>query len=343
MYIPSWQLPDDGLQIQTLDAHTGGEPLRIITGGLPKIPGKNVLEKRRYFREHLDYIRTALMWEPRGHADMYGAVLTEPHSQEADFGVFFIHNEGYSTMCGHAVIALATALLEVGILEKPGENPEIRMDTPAGLVSATAFRKNGRVHKVAFRNVPSFVYAIDQTVEVPGIGRISYDIAYGGAFYVYCDAHALGIDLTESHYGQLIDWGRRIKYAVREQVEIHHPFEEDLSFLYGTIFVGTAHDSNHHSRNVCIFANGEVDRSPTGTGVSGRIALHITRKEIDLYQSLTIESILGSLMEVEAVERLNYGDYDAVIPRVSGSAHITGTHTFYIDPNDPLQKGFIFR
>ena len=343
MHIPSWQLPTDGLHIQTLEAHTGGEPLRIITGGLPEIPGQNVLERRRFFKEHLDYIRTALMWEPRGHADMYGAVLTEPHSPDADFGVFFIHNEGYSTMCGHAVIALATALLEVGILEKTGDCPEIRMDTPAGLVVATAFRKNGRIHKVSFRNVPSFVYKLNQIVEVPGMGSVSYDIAYGGAFYAYCDAQKLGIGLTAADYGQLIDWGRRLKYAVQDQMEIKHPFEEDLSFLYGTIFIGAAKDPNNHSRNVCIFADGEVDRSPTGTGVSGRAALHMARKEIQLHQAIYIESILGTLMEVQAVEELTYGDYEAVVPVVSGSAYITGAHTFYLNPHDPLKKGFIFR
>ena len=178
----SWQLPSDGLIIQTLDAHTAGEPLRIITNGLPEIPGANVLAKRRYFRENLDYIRTGLMWEPRGHADMYGAILTEPNSPEADFGVFFIHNEGYSTMCGHAVIALATALLEVGILNKEGESPQILMDTPAGRVVATAHREAGKVWQVSFQNVPSFVYASNRKVEVAGIGEVTYDIAFGEPF-----------------------------------------------------------------------------------------------------------------------------------------------------------------
>ncbi len=338
-----WQLPSDGLIIQTLDAHTAGEPLRIITDGLPEIPGDNVLAKRRYFRENLDYIRTGLMWEPRGHADMYGAILTEPNSPEADFGVFFIHNEGYSTMCGHAVIALATALLEVGILDKEGESPQILMDTPAGRVVATAHREGGKVKQVSFQNVPSFVYATNRKVEVAGIGEVSYDIAFGGAFYAYCDAEELGIGLKEENYLQLIDWGRKIKQAVMAREKIAHPFEEDLGFLYGTIFIAKAENSQHHSRNVCVFADGEVDRSPTGTGVSGRAALHVAKGELEMGQSITIESILGTTMEVQALKRTSFGDYEAIIPEVQGSAHITGQHSFYFDPMDSLKEGFIFR
>lgn len=338
-----FSLPPNGLQIETLDAHTAGEPLRIITGGLPPLLGANVLAKRRYFREHLDHIRTGLMWEPRGHADMYGAVLTEPNDSEADIGVFFIHNEGYSTMCGHAVIALATALLEVGILEKEGNAPHIVMDTPAGRVVATAHLKEEKVAQVSFRNVPSFVYAKNRTIDVPGIGLVAYDIAFGGAFYVYCEAQQLGIGLEEKNFLQLIDWGRKIKQAVQEQDEIIHPFEPELGFLYGTIFVGEPINPQHHSRNVCVFADGEVDRSPTGTGVSGRAALHAAHGELEIGQAITIESILGTTMEVKVLEKTSYGSYEAVIPEVSGSAFLTGRHTFYFDPQDPLCEGFIFR
>ena len=338
-----FSLPTNGVQIETLDAHTAGEPLRIITGGLPPLPGATVLAKRRYFRENLDHIRTGLMWEPRGHADMYGAVLTEPNDSEADFGVFFIHNEGYSTMCGHAVIALATALLEVGIIEKDGVAPRIVMDTPAGRVEATAYREGQKISKVSFRNVPSFVYAQNREIEVPGIGLLTYDIAFGGAFYVYCDAQELGMGLGEKNFLQLIDWGRKIKEVVRERDEIIHPIEPELSFLYGTIFVGLPDDSQHHSRNVCVFADGEVDRSPTGTGVSGRAALHVAKGELEIGKSIVIESILGTTMEVKALSHTTFGAYPAIIPEVTGSAAITGKHSFYIDPSDPLRKGFIFR
>ncbi|MFK7903527.1 MAG: proline racemase family protein [Chitinophagales bacterium] len=340
----TWKPPENWLQIHTIDAHTGGEPLRIITSGLPKIKGNTILEKRAYFKKHYDHLRTGLMWEPRGHADQYGAILTEPSTKDGDIGVFFLHNEGYSTMCGHAVIALTKVLFDTGMIQSDAQNPVLKLDTPAGRVRATAFRnEKGVVEKASFLNVPSFVYLKNQQIEVKGIGKVEFDIAFGGAFYAYCNASKLGIDLTPDSYNQLIDWGRRIKYAVMEQFDIVHPFEADLGFLYGTIFIGAAQNPQHHSRNVCIFAEGEVDRSPTGTGVSGRAALHFSRNEIAMNQSIRIESILDTCMDVEVTEITTFGGYEAVVPKVSGMAYITGQHTFCFDPDDELNKGFIFR
>ena len=238
-------------KITTMDMHTGGEPLRIFTGGIPEIKGDSILEKRRYFRDHLDNIRTSTMWEPRGHADMYGAVITEPCSEGSDFGTFFLHNEGYSTMCGHAIIALTKYVLDMGLLHKEEQNPLIKIDAPPGLITAKAFRKGNNVEKVTFKNVPSFVLLRDAEVKVEGLGIINFDVAYGGAFYALVDAGSLKLKLDGSHYNKLIDHGRKIKHAVMEQFEIKHPFEEDLSFLYGTIFTGHANDDKHHSRNVC--------------------------------------------------------------------------------------------
>lgn len=339
----NWRPPKDWLCISTIDAHTGGEPLRVYTGGLPEIKGKTILEKRRYFRNNFDYIRTGTMWEPRGHADMYGAVLTEPVTPDGDFGVFFLHNEGYSTMCGHAIIALTTLTLDTGMIEKSGNNPVLKIDAPAGRITATAHRRDGRVKDVSFLNVPSFVYTKDQKIHVPGIGDVTYDIAFGGAYYAFCQSEPLGLGLAAEDYHQLIDWGRRIKQTVMENVEIEHPTEKDLGFLYGTIFVGPPSDPTHHSRNVCIFAEGEVDRSPTGTGVSARAAIHHSQGDIGTGESITIESILGTLMTVKIAEETEFGGYRAVIPEVSGSASITGQNQFYFDPADPLKNGFIFR
>ncbi len=339
----NWIPPKDWLKIKTIDAHTGGEPLRIILDGLPEIKGKNILEKRRFFRENYDHIRTGLMWEPRGHADQYGAILTEATTSDGDLGVFFLHNEGYSTMCGHAIIAITKTVFDTKIIEKTGDTPTLKLDTPAGRVVATAYRENGIVHRVSFINVPSFVYKLNQKIEVAGIGTVEYDIAFGGAFYVFCNADKLGIGLQPKDHNQLIDWGKRIKYAIMEAMPIVHPFEEDLGFLYGTIFIGKANDETHHSRNVCVFAEGEVDRSPTGTGVSARAALHHVRGEIRVGERITIESILGTLMTVEVTETTTFGKHKAVIPKVTGTASITGQHEFYFDPNDDLGKGFIFR
>ncbi|MCU4164130.1 proline racemase family protein [Carboxylicivirga caseinilyticus] len=339
----SWQPPVNWQQIKTVDLHTGGEPLRVLYDGLPDIKGSTILEKRRYFKTHLDVIRTGTMFEPRGHADMYGAIITEPVTDKADFGTFFLHNEGYSTMCGHAIIALTKLVFDTGMIHKKGDTPELIIDAPPGLIRAKAYRKNNVVDKVSFLNVPSFVLYSDETIQVDGIGEIKFDVAFGGAFYAFVDADSLQLRLDANNYNQLIDWGRKIKKAVMAQFPITHPFERDLSFLYGTIFTGKAFNTNHHSRNVCVFAEGEVDRSATGSGVSARAALHYAKGDLQPGQSITIESILGTTMEVKIAEITSYGPYEAVVPEVSGTAHLTGKNEFWFDPNDPLREGFIFR
>lgn len=337
----TWQPPTHWTRITTVDMHTGGEPLRIVTSGLPPIEGRTVLEKRRYFRKHYDHLRTGLMWEPRGHADMYGAIVTP--SENADFDVFFLHNEGYSTMCGHAIIALTKLALETGLVRKAGDNPKLIINVPAGAIRAQAVMDEGKVREVSFFNVPSFVYLRDQHVEVSGLGRVRFDVAYGGAFYATVEAAPLGLELTAEHCNRLIDCGRRIKHAVMAQFPIEHPLESDLSFLYGTIFTGPARVPGHHSRNVTVFAEGEVDRSATGTGVSARAALHHAKDELRLNEKIIIESILDSTMSVQAIEETTFGPYDAIIPEVAGTASFTGSHEFYFDPSDPLGQGFNFR
>lgn len=338
-----WQPPATWQCIETIDAHTGGEPLRIITGGFPELQGNTILERRRFARENLDHLRTALMFEPRGHADMYGCILTPPVSPDADFGVLFIHNEGYSTMCGHAIIALTKVALQTGMLPKQAPVTTIKIDAPAGLITAFATIENDEVTHVRFQNVPSFVADLDAVVEVPGLGKITYDLAFGGAFYAYVQADQLGLNCTPDEYKELIDKGTQIKQAVMNSRKIVHPYEKDLGFLYGTIFIAPSTTGNADSRNVCIFAEGEVDRSPTGTGVSGRAAIHYARKELEVGESMTIESILDTQFTTKVVAETTFGDYTAIIPEVSGTAHITGKNQFWIDPADSLQKGFIFR
>jgi len=343
----NWQPPAHWTRITTIDLHTGGEPLRVLTSGLPTIEGRTVLEKRRYFREHHDHLRTGTMWEPRGHADMYGAVITP--SLDADFDVFFLHNEGYSTMCGHAIIALTTLVVETGLFRSDpvsgdgSSEVQLTFSVPAGLIHARARLEGGKAREVRFRNVPSFSYLRDREVEVPGMGRVRFDVAYGGAFYALVEAMPLGVKLAPDQFNKLIDYGRRIKLAVSNAFTIEHPFEKDLSFLYGTIFTGPPQVPDRHSRNVCIFADGEVDRSATGSGVSARAALHHAKGELGLRQRITIESILGSTMTVEAIEKTRFGPHDAVIPEVSGTAFVTGRNDFYFDPADPFISGFIFR
>ncbi|HEX5874884.1 MAG TPA: proline racemase family protein [Pyrinomonadaceae bacterium] len=335
--LTDWRAPEHWTRTTTIDMHTGGEPLRVIIDGLPHIEGRTVLEKRSYFRDHYDHLRTGLMWEPRGHADMYGAVLTP--SDDADLDVFFLHNEGYSTMCGHAIIALTKLAVETKIVNKT----QVSFNVPAGRIEARANVVDGRVIETSFRNVPSFVYLRDQQVDVPEIGRVPFDVAYGGAFYAIVKTDKGELSLAPGNFNRIIDYGRRIKREVMSRFPITHPYESDLSFLYGTIFTGPPLNPAHHSRNVCIFAEGELDRSATGSGVSARAALHFARGELALNERVTIESILGSTMSVKVVETTRFGPYDAVIPEVSGTASITGRHEFYFDPEDLSRNGFILR
>jgi trans-L-3-hydroxyproline dehydratase len=334
------------MQIKTIDMHTGGEPLRVIIDGFPELKGNSVLDYRRYCKENYDDLRTALLFEPRGHADMYGCILTPANDEDGDFGIIFLHNEGYSTMCGHAIIAISTLAVEMNwIAVKEGENL-LKIDAPCGRITSFTNVKNGIVIGVKFHCVPSFVVGLNRTVDVNGLGKVRYDLAYGGAFYAYVDLNknSLNLDLTANSYRELIKTGMDIKHAVMKQdSEILHPFENDLSFLYGTIFIGDALDKENDSRNVCIFAEGEVDRSPTGSGVSGRMAIHKAKNEIKIGQKMRIESITNSVFTGAVISEENYGPFTAVIPQVEGTAHITGMHTFIIDPNDPMKNGFILR
>lgn len=335
--------PTDWLRITTIDAHTGGEPFRVIVDGFPELQGNTILEKRRYAKEHYDHIRTALMWEPRGHADMYGCILTPPTTPDADFGILFIHNEGFSTMCGHGIIGITTVVLETGMLPMVSPVTTLKIDSPAGRITAFAHIENGHVKNVSFHNVPSFVVSLDDVVDVPGLGKVRYDLVFGGGFYAYVNAADVNVTCTPEDFRPLIEKGMAIKRAVMNSRAIEHPFEKDLGFLYGTIFVDEPREAGSHSRNVCIFADGEVDRSPTGTGVSGRLALHYRRGEIQKGETIVIESILGSKFSGRVIDEVAFGPYAAIQPEVSGEAHIVGRNELWINPNDPLKDGFILR
>jgi proline racemase len=338
-----WKPGSNWTIIKTIDADAAGEPLRIVISGLPPIPGNSIIEKRRYAQNHYDHLRTALVWEPRGHADMYGCIPTEPVSPDSHLGVLFFHNAGFSTMCGHGIIALTTVALETGMVKVKGTSPVLKIDTPAGQVTAIARRERDRVKEVSFLNVPSFVYALDKAVEVAGLGKVKVDVAFGGAFYAFCRDEDLGVRLIPEDFRHLINVGMKVKRAVAESLPIRHPVAPDLGFLYGTIIVGSPQDPAHHSRNVCIFADGEVDRSPTGTGVSARAALHFARGELKKGDIFVVESILGTCFSGRIAEVTQFGPYAALIPEVTGSASIIGRNEILIDPEDPLRHGFILR
>jgi proline racemase len=337
----------DWLKIKTIDMHTGGEPLRVIVDGFPKLKGYSVLEYRRYCKENFDHLRTALMFEPRGHADMYGCILLPPNDDEGDFGIIFLHNGGYSTMCGHAIIAISTLAIEMKWIDVKEGGNIIKIDAPCGRITSFANIQNGKVSRVRFHCVPSFVVGLDRQVQIDGLGTVTYDLAYGGAFYAYVDMakNKFNFDLSKNSFRELINQGMKIKHAVmKADKKILHPFENDLSFLYGTIFIdNNKQPSGADSQNVCIFAEGEVDRCPTGSGVSGRMAIHKMRNEIDYGETISIESITGSIFKGSIISEEDYGPFKAVIPQVEGTAYITGMQTFVIDPSDPMENGFILR
>ena len=331
---------------KTIDMHTGGEPLRVIMEGLPEIDAKSVLEYRRILRDQHDYVRQVLMYEPRGHADMYGCVLTPPNDDTGDFGIVFLHNEGYSTMCGHAIIAISTLAVEMQWVEVKAEQHVLEIDAPCGRITSYVDMKDGIVESVTFHCVPSVVLYNNISLEVPNLGCVNLDLAEGGAFYadVRMEDHDFPFGLEPKDYRAIIEAGMQIKKTVIESnLLIEHPFETDLSFLYGTIFTQVSQKENIDSRNVCVFADGEVDRCPTGSGVAGRMAIHYMKDELAQGQKMRIESITDSVFEGSAIDTIAYNKHQAVIPAIKGTAYLTGIHEFLIDEHDPFQKGFFLR
>lgn len=328
--------------IQTVDCHAAGEPLRIITGGIPPIPGETILERRRYFQEHLDGVRRLLMWEPRGHQDMYGCVVTPPVSSGAHYGVLFMHNEGYSTMCGHGVIGLATALIETGQVSAAQPETVIVFDTPAGPVRARARIEGGRVRDVTMRNVPSFVYATG-ALAVPDHGTIPATIAYGGAFYVLIEGPASGLGERPGPLRGLVDASAAVKAAASAAWDVAHPLEPEIRGLYGVVTAWPPRRPGAHQTSLTVFADREVDRSPCGTCLSARMAALWREGRLGVEEPFVSESLAGTRFTGRLVEETAVGPYPAVVPEVTGSAYLTGFHTFVLDPDDPLPDGFLLR
>ena len=316
--------------ISTVETHTGGEPTRIILDGWPKLSGKTLLDKRREVKERFDHLRRGLMLEPRGHDGMYGALLVEPDHPEADLAVLFMHNEGWSTMCGHATIALARWAVESGRVK----GPVVRLQCPCGLVVASVADDGW----VCFESVPSFVYALDRVAPTSTWGPVAVDIAYGGAFYAFLAADSIGLDLQRSPMRAIADAGEEIARAAAKAVPIDHPDEPDLAFLYGTILTDGQISA---SRNICIFAGRQIDRSPTGSGVSARMALQIARRQAKLGEERQFESSTGAVFTGKALrEGPAVGPRKSVIVEVGGIAHVTGEAKFRFDDDDPLREGF---
>lgn len=326
----------------TIDAHTGGEPLRIITGGIPPLKGETILEKRRYFRENLDTIRRVLMYEPRGHHGMYGCIMTAPVSPDAAFGVLFMHNEGYSTMCGHGIIAVVTAAIETGIMQATASEEDIVIDSPAGRILARAHTEGTQVKSVSFENVPSFVFAQDVPIEWGG-KTFHVDIAFGGAFYAVVHAKDIGVQVEIEQLPALQEWGARIKEQIEAKLQVVHPLEPELVGIYGVIISDEPRKQGSDLRNVTIFADKQIDRSPCGTGTAARLATLYARGKLEIGERFVHEGIVGSQFNGTVIETTQVGDYPAIVPSIEGKAFITGLHQFVVDPTDPLSEGFLLR
>jgi len=330
--------------VRTVDYHTAGEPFRIVTAGVPELEGRRILDRRRWAKENLDDVRRLLVNEPRGHADMYGCFVTPPDDDWADLGVVFFHNEGYSTACGHGTIALVTWAIDSGrIAVEPGSSRvSVTVDVPSGRLACEArLDDEGKVEAVRFRNVPSFVLARDVTVRTSR-GPITVDVAYGGAFYATLEAASVGLGLNRADLPQLIALQRELRPALERSLDVVHPAERDLAGIYGVIFwerIGPA-----EQRNVAVFADGEIDRSPCGSGTSARLAVLRERGELAIGEPFRHRSLVDSAFEAWVVdEGPAVGRHRSVITEVEGSAYRTGESMFSLDPRDPLGTGFLLR
>lgn len=326
--------------IHAVDSHTMGEPTRVVVGGVPQVPGKTMPEKKKYLEDHLDYLRTAIMLEPRGHNDMFGSILTSACSPEADFGIIFMDGGGYLNMCGHGSIGAATIAVETGIVPMKEPVTEVVMEAPAGIIHANVTVKNEKVQEVSIVNVPAFLYKADQEVEVPGYGKIKFDISFGGSFFAIIDAKQLKIKLIPENADKLKVLGIQIRDIINKEIKIQHPILEHIKTVDLVEFYDETDNPDADLRNVVVFGQGQVDRSPCGTGTSAKLATLYSKGKLKKGEEFVYESIASTLFKGKILDVTKVGEYDAVIPQITGSAYITGFCQYVIDEDDPVKHGF---
>ena len=327
--------------LQVVDAHTVGEFCRMVIGGFPEPEGNTMIEKKKWMEENYDHVRTALMFEPRGHHDMFGAFICEPVNKEADFGVLFMDTGGYLNMCGHCTIGAITVAVEAGLVEAhEGEN-EIVMEAPAGIIRTKAIVENGKVTSVTLTNVPSFVYLENQKVVVDG-KEITFTISFGGSFFALVDTTQLDIgEINAKTVPTYTDLGMKIMEEIKKNIPVKHPLLDITSVDLVEFYGPTPNPDSADLRNVVIFGEAQADRSPCGTGTSAKLATLKKWGEIEVGEKFRYESFMGSLFIGEIKELTKVGDYDAVVPMITGSCYLTGVGTYLIDPLDNLKYGFI--
>jgi proline racemase len=325
---------------QAVDSHTEGMPTRVIVGGVGAIPGATMFDRRRHFIEHLDDVRTLLMYEPRGHGAMSGAILQPPARADADWGVIFIEVSGCLPMCGHGTIGVATVLVETGLVPVTEPVTTIRLDTPAGLVVADAQVQDGAARAVTIRNVPAFTLGLDRSVDVPGVGPVTYDMAFGGNFYAILGVDQVGLPFARERGQAILDAGLAVMAAINEQDAPVHPAEPEIRGCHHVQFLAPGSDARH-SRHAMAIHPGWFDRSPCGTGTSARMAQLHTRGELALETDFVNESFIGGRFIGRLVEETSIGGLPAVVPTITGRAWLTGTAQYLLDPEDPFPAGFL--
>lgn len=320
--------------IHVVDSHTEGMPTRVVTGGVGVVPGVTMAEKRLYFMENLDHLRTLLMYEPHGHAAMSGAILQPPTVPGADYGVIFIEVSGCLPMCGHGTIGVATVLVETGMVEVTEPVTTVKLDTPAGLVTANVEVRDGRAASVTIQNVPSFVVGLGREV-----GGVPYDLAYGGNFYAIVRMEDVGLGL-ESPKQIMLDRALDIMAAINKEGEPVHPEDPAIRGCHHVYLAAQGSDARH-SRHAMAIHPGWFDRSPCGTGTSARMAQLHARGELPLHTDFINQSILGTHFVGRLIEEVSVGGQPAVVPTIQGRAWLTGTAQHFVDPHDPFPAGFL--
>lgn len=323
-----------------VDSHTEGMPTRVVTGGVGVIPGSTMAERRLHFIEHMDHVRTLLMYEPRGHAAMSGAILQPPTRPDADFGVLFIEVSGLLPMCGHGTIGVATVLVETGMVPVTEPVTTVRLDTPAGLVRAEVRVEDGVAKAVSLTNVPAYCAALDREVKVPGFGVVPYDLAFGGNFYAFVELDALGLPFDRERKDDLLKAGLAIMEAINSTDRPTHPLQPEIGGVKHVHLTAPGSDGRH-SRHAMAIHPGWFDRSPCGTGTSARMAQLHARGQLPLHQDFVNESFIGTRFTGRLIEETEVGGVPAVVPVITGRAWITGTAQYFLDPDDPFPGGFL--
>lgn len=329
--------------IQTVDTHTVGQATRVITGGCPPLRGNSMMEKKEYLAAHYDYIRRATMLEPRGHADMFGALLTDPTSPEADMGMIFLDGVNYLNMCGHGTIGVSTVLVETGLVEVSEPYTDIVLEAPAGLIKVKVRVENGRAMEVTFTNVPSFVFSQNVTVDVPELGPITFDFSFGGSFFAIVDHNQFGLDISPQNVDKIIPKAVRFLKYVHENVKVEHPLLPEINTIDLVEIYGPPASSDADCQNMVVLGEGEVDRSPCGTGTCAKLALLHRQNKLGVGEPFIHESVIKTKFRGEIIDETEVGSYPAVVPQITGSAYIMGLNEIVLDDDDPLKCGFILK